>query len=298
MAISTEEAMSSYGYVFDIAKAVPELNDLLNQGIKNEWTAAKLTAMVESSGWWKNNADVVRNLAITRAAEPGTYNNNLAKAKNLVTLKAQSLGRQIDDKTASNLALQSLISNSSWDDQVLTQMVTNGTKLFINHDIAGQAAYVGTAAQLNAHMEQLATNYGVPVTKDWMRGMLTQIQAGRDSIDGFESMMKARAKAAYPQFASQFDAGMTLADIADPYISTMAQTLEIPETSVKLSDPHIKKALAQTASDGVTQTSMPLWQFERKLKDDPRWDKTKQAKQGAFDLISQIGKDFGFMGGS
>jgi hypothetical protein len=81
--------------------------------------------------------------------------------------------------------------------------------------------------------------------------------------------MRARAKAAFPQFANQIDAGMTVRDIADPYISTYAQTLEVPETQVTLKDPAIKKALAQTGQDGTTQTSMPLWQFQRTAQGRP-----------------------------
>jgi hypothetical protein len=54
------------------------------------------------------------------------------------------------------------------------------------------------------------------------------VRAGH--IDGFESLIKARAKAQYPHLASQIDGGMTVRDIADPYIASYAQTLEVPET--------------------------------------------------------------------
>lgn len=297
MALSVDDALSAYGFVYTLADSIPELKSFLTQATKEEWTPEKLTAKVESSNWWNTHADTVRTLATLQATDPATYNQNLANAKNLVTLKAQQLGRAVDDKAITRLAINQLTTNASWDDQVLAQAVTNGLALYVNHDVAGTAAYVGNAAALSAHMNQLAENYGVPVTKDWMRGMISQIQSGRDTIDGFTSLMQARATAAYPQFADQFKSGMTLKDIADPYISTMATTLEVPETQITLKDSHIRKALASTAEDGVTQKSMPLWQFQRTLKADPRYDKTDQAKSDAMSTLAQVGKDFGLVGG-
>jgi hypothetical protein len=70
----------------------------------------------------------------------------------------------------------------------------------------------------------------------------------------------------------------------------MAATLEISDKDVKLSDSYIKKAL-----EGANGERTPLWQFEKMLKDDPRWDKTKQARNETYDLLAQVGKDWGFV---
>lgn len=293
MAISVDEAMSAYGFVYTLAKSVPELNDTLSQAIQGGWTADKLTATIESGNWWQSHSDTVRNLVQLQATDPATYTQNLNHAKQLVILKGQALGRVVDDKQATSIALETLASNSSWDDQVLTQTVANRTKI----DVTDTGAYLGQAANLRNHLTQVFQNYGVAYTKQWLDFGISQIESGRDTLDGFESYAKQRAKAAYPQFANQLDAGMTIRDIADPYISTYAQTLEVPETSVTLKDSMIKKALQQTGEDGTTRTSMPLWQFERTLKNDPRYDHTKQAKGDAMDLLAQIGKDWGFVGG-
>jgi hypothetical protein len=162
----------------------------------------------------------------------------------------------------------------------------------------GDGGYQGNAANLRDHMTQVAQNYGVAYTSSWLDGWINEVESGRDSLDGWESVMRARAKAAFPQFAAQIDAGMTIRDIADPYISTYAQTLEVPETQVTLNDTYIKKALSQTGQDGTTRASMPLWQFQRQLKDDPRYDRTQQAKDDAFTTLNKIGKDWGFVGAS
>jgi hypothetical protein len=294
MPYSVEEAMSAYGFVYSLAKSIPELNTLLTQAISAMWTPENLQARIESSNWWKNNADTARNLAIQRATDPTTYNRNLANATNLIWLKAQQLGRSITATQARTLALRSMVENASWDDQRLSQLLTDNTRVEVGRD----GSYQGNAADLQAHLTKTAQNYGVAYTRSWLDAWTNEIQSGRNSLEGWESVMKARAKAAYPQFAAQLDAGMTIRDIADPYISTYAQTLEVPETQVTLNDTAIKKALSQTTADGKTLASMPLWQFQRQLKDDPRYDRTQQAKDDAFSALGKIGKDFGFVGSS
>lgn len=293
MPISLDEAMSSYGFVYQLANQVPELKTFLDQAVQNSWTADKLTAMVESSAWWMQNADTVRNLAIQQATEPGTYAQNLAFAKNQIGLKARQQGRYYTDADLNTLALITLTSNASWDDGVLSELVASRLGIRGNQT---DGIREGTAAQYQDHFTKVAQDYGVAYSQDFLDSWVTKVQMGFDTADGFESLMRSRAKAAFPQFANQIDAGMTVRDIADPYISTYAKTLEVPETDVKLQDTAIQRALSQTGQDGTTRTSMPLWQFERTLKDDPRYDSTKQAKSDAFSTLAKIGSDWGFVG--
>lgn len=293
MAISTEEALSSYGFVYTLANSVPDLKGILDDAIQHGWTPERLTATIQSSNWYRQNADTTRNLIQLQTTDPASYNRNVANAVNLIQLKAMALGRSLDNATAQRLALQTLTENASWDDQRVTQLVSANTGLLHGEN----GALASTAAQLANHMTTVAQNYGVAYSQGWLEQWVTSIEAGSNTLDSWEATMRARAKAAYPQFANQIDAGQTLRDIADPYIAQMAQTLEIPETQVTLKDSYIQKALSQTGQDGTTQSSMPMWRFQRTLKDDPRYDRTQQAKDDAFSALNKIGKDWGFVGG-
>jgi hypothetical protein len=294
--ISVDEALSSYGFVYTLANNIPELRGLLDQAVSGGWTPEKLTATIESSGWWNSHADTVRNLVTTQYTDPATYQQNLANARNLVSLRAGQMGYQLSDTQLTSLAYESLVGNPTFDADVLGNLITTRARGSFSRGEGG--TYQGQAAQLSTHMTELANSYGVPISDQFVQSYLTQILGGVNTLDGFESIVRARAKAAFPQFASQIDAGMSVRDIADPYISTYAQTLEVPETQVTLADSYIRKALSQTGQDGQTQTSMPLWQFQRMLKDDPRYDRTQQAKDDAFSTLNKIGKDWGFVGAS
>jgi hypothetical protein len=39
---------------------------------------------------------------------------------------------------------------------------------------------------------------------------------------------------------------------------------------------------------------MSLWQVQDMMRQDPRYDHTKQAVSDAYSMINQIGKDWGF----
>ena len=89
------------------------------------------------------------------------------------------------------------------------------------------------------------------------------------------------------------DGGQTVADIAQPYMQTMAQILELPAGSVNLFDTTIKKALTYTDSKTLEKGAKPLWQFENELRSDPRWKQTKNAQDSLMQVGHKVLADFG-----
>jgi hypothetical protein len=285
--LSLSDALNSYGFVGQLANAIPELKSILDQAIAGEWVPAQFQRALQDSTWWRTNADAVRQMATLQQLDPATYQQNLHNAHTKINLIAGEMGRTIDGRA---VALQALLGN--WDDQQIRHFIgLSGT-------LAGQPgepdALAGQAAQLQQHMRQLAQNYGVAYTDSFLTGWLRRVQSGADTLDGYESLIQARAKAQYAHLADQIDAGMTVRDIADPFIATYAQTLEVAESAVDLTDPAIQKALQTKGADGTWSTK-PMHQFVRDLKDDPRWESTENARQEAYAMVNRLGQDWGFL---
>lgn len=288
MALDLTTALNKFGFVGTLANAIPELRDIFAQAAAQEWPVEQFNRAVQDTGWYRTSADSARQLLTLQVTDPATFNQNWTNATTKVHLLAQQMGRNgVDPGTLQSLAMQALTGN--WDDEQLKAII--GERLPLATGEAG--SLTGDAAQLETHMRALASGYGVPITPAFLTGQLTAIQGGHNTLDGFESLMRARAKATYPQFADQIDLGMTVRDVADPWIASMAKTLEVPETQLSLDTPEVQKALQQRNPDG-TVTAQPLWQFTRALKDDPRYDKTTQARTDANSMMLQIGRDFGF----
>ena len=291
MPLDLNTALNSYGFVGQLANAIPDLRSILSTAIAQQWVPEQFTRAVMDSGWWKSNAESARQLARLQATDPATYAQNLANAREKARLVGREMGRDHAGADWNHVAFLTLMNN--WDDEQLRAWIPRNIGIHNQENVPGAAS--GQAGQLLGHLRELVTNYGIGHTEDWLYSWTSHIQSGEDTLDGFESLVKARAKAQYAHLAPQIDAGMTIRDIADPYIASYAQTLELPETGIKLNDPAIQKALQ--AKDPATGafSNKPMHQFVRELKDDPRWDATKNAEEEAYRMVNRLGRDMGFL---
>lgn len=278
-------ALNQYGVLAQIVNAIPDLRTTLEQSAQAGDSPDAFTAKIAATDWYKQHSDSLRNMLFQQASDPATYQNNLTNAAALANQLAGALGRKVD---ANSLAYQYLANG--WTQQQLQVAIAGGG---IATEQGG--VYAGGAGQLQASLKQAAEDYGVPFTDQFITDYVNKIQQGTDTQDGFNNLMKARAKAAFPQFATQIDQGMTMTQIADPYAAQMAKTLELPQTAIKWqSDPQIQKALSVRDPSTGQASSMPLWQFNQTLMNDPRYDHTTQAKTDAYTTLSEIGKSWGY----
>ena len=95
----------------------------------------------------------------------------------------------------------------------------------------------------------------------------------------------------FPAYSKQIDAGTTVKELAAPYISSMQNVLELGD-DIKLDDPLLRKGL-QYVDEGGMPTARPVWNFEQLLREDDRWDKTKNATNSAYAAVNRIAEDFG-----
>jgi hypothetical protein len=288
------QALDQYGPLAQIVQAVPDLAGLLNTAIQQQWTPAHLQASIMATPWYQSHSDTARSLLMTQASDPAAYNQQLENARQQVQSAAGAMGRSVD---ANSLAVQYLMNG--WSSQELQNQIGYwGGIANENGSASAPGALAGDAGRLQTHMDQVASSYGVPYSQDYLQSWVQRIQSGNDTIDGFDSAMRIRAKMQYPQYATQLDQGMTMAQIADPYMAQMAKTLEVPQSSINLSTPEVQKALSVRDPQSGAATSQSMWAFTQQLKADPRYDKTTQAKTDAYTTLAQIGKDFGFGGGT
>lgn len=107
--------------------------------------------------------------------------------------------------------------------------------------------------------------------------------------------IRESAASAFPQLADKIKAGIDLKTLADPYIQSMSNILEVPYTSIDLFDPKIRGALSFTLPDGKVGTKS-IYDFEKELRQDPRWQYTNNARQDVSNAALKVLKDFGFQG--
>lgn len=316
----------SYGYVQDLANSVPEIKTLLKKASAGGWDAARFQDALQTTKWWKTNADSAKKMIALSKADPAEYKQQEAQA--------QAHVQQIADGMGVKLSGAQIRAQATAD---LYQGLDDATAQSDIGQLYGGSAGLGqggTAVTLTAQIKQLASQYGVPVTSSWVQNQVRSALMDGTGAEGATAALTSMASSLFPALKEQLKAGQTTTDIAQPYIAAMSSILEIPDTQINLNDPTLKAALqgAPPAPAPITPTSggqpklggpggvetllksgaggaqkapapapanavpttLPLDQFENQLRADPRWQTTDNAKQSAYSMLHSLGQTFGF----
>jgi hypothetical protein len=130
----------------------------------------------------------------------------------------------------------------------------------------------------------LDTSFGSSIN-DWLQRL-----AKGESIETFKNTIRGAAKLGLPdKVANLLDQGLDLKDIYAPYRNVMASVLEVAPDSINLDDKTLRMAIGP-------EKEMSIYDFQRTLRKDPRWQYTDNARQEASDSVLKVLKDFGFQG--
>ena len=170
------------------------------------------------------------------------------------------------------------------------------TKLLAGAEEIGKTGIPeGPVGKNFVEVKNFAARNGIMLSDQAAGDYATQIVTGKLSQDTVLNAIRESAASAFPQLADKIKAGIDVKTLADPYIQSMSNILEIPYTSVDLFDPKIRGALAYTLPDGKLATKS-IYDFEKELRQDPRWEFTKNGKKAIADSTLRVLQDFGIQG--
>jgi hypothetical protein len=153
----------------------------------------------------------------------------------------------------------------------------------------------GPSGKYYVALKNLAADNGVMLSDTAALSYSNKIVAGViDENTAFNTIRESAANA-FPSLADKIKAGIDVKNLADPYIQSMSNILEVPDTAIDLFDPKIRNAMAFTLPDGKVGTKS-IYEFEKELRKDPRWQYTNKAREQAASVATTVLRDFGFMG--
>ena len=135
------------------------------------------------------------------------------------------------------------------------------------------------------------TEYGLDVSEDFRWNMLRRIGEGTATVDTAVEQIRDLAKTRYRGIAEQIDRGLTVQQVADPYIRSLNRLLERADGSV--TNPLVKQALNFTDEKGNPRL-MSDDEFEELLRSQPEWRKTVNAREEALSLTNSVLQQMGF----
>jgi len=153
----------------------------------------------------------------------------------------------------------------------------------------------GPSGKYFVALKNFAADNGLRLSDTAATGYANGIVAGTIDENTAFNALRDSASEAFPSFAEKIKSGIDLRTLADPYIQSMSDILEIPDTGIDMFDPKVRNALAFTLPDGKVGAKS-IYDFEKELRQDPRWQYTKNAREQASSIATTVLKDFGFMG--
>jgi hypothetical protein len=153
----------------------------------------------------------------------------------------------------------------------------------------------GPSGKFFTEFKNFAAKNGIMLSDSAATDYANKAVAGLIDADTIYSTLRESAASAFPQLADKIKAGIDLKTLADPYIQSMSNILEIPYTAIDLFDPKIRSALSYTQADGKVGTKS-IYDFEKELRKDVRWQYTNNAKKEVADTTLRVLQDFGFQG--
>lgn len=152
-----------------------------------------------------------------------------------------------------------------------------------------ETALASEAESTRQNLMKTALANGITLNADQIANFEQRLKAG-ENIDAIKNTIRETAALGMPDQVKKLVAsGVDLSTVYSPYKSILAQTLEINPNDITLDDPTLRMAIGP-------DKEMSLYEYQRALRKDNRWQYTNQARSEASDVAKTVLKDFGFMG--
>lgn len=300
--ISESEMAANYGWALATLNSDPELKGLFAKAVKNQYSPERFTGELRNLNWYKNQSETMRRYTVLRTSEPGQYVTQVSQVMASLADQYSELTGEVLPSMPPSLQNGTVVDGSGflwsvadqalrlgWNEAQIRDQFASGINWrdrVQKHTLSGSAL-----GQLDS-WRSAAASYGVKPTDDWFADQLKAVNGGSNTNEGVIGLLKQQSKQRYTAFAEQIDAGMSIQDLAENYRQSYGNVLEVPPNQVDVFDNHIQKALTSTDADGKP-SPMTVSDFEKTLRQDDRWQYTKNANDSLMAAGHSIVRSFG-----
>jgi len=275
------------GFAAQFFGSDPELATLIQNAVNNQWDTAKFQAAFMNTNWYRSRSAAIRQWQDLITRDPTEAQHKIEQRTAEFRDKASQLGISWDEGYLNEVVQASLAWQ--WTDTETQDLFAN----FVNYTPGKMG---GTPGAVEMQVNKLASDYGLTLTGSQVSGYVSGILHQSYTEDNIKGFMRDMAKSKYAGMAGFLDAGMTVRQVASPYISSYSNLLEVDGDTVNLNDGMIQQALQGTPPAPGAQPQMKsVYQFERDVRRDPRWLRTKNARDSITSAGQGILKDMGLV---
>jgi myosin heavy subunit len=290
-----------YGPIDSIFKTNDELGVLLRRAFDKKLTPSQFVNELENTTWFKSNAGEIQQ----RGFYKRQYDDLRKTTKDLESLdNTTQYGRGLKSTRqliADEALREGVILDPAELDLMARDIYDNAyetTPAMIKSTIRAKIKYSpnsilsGKAGEDLTDLKKIAAANGLDLDKAFgnsIQGWLQKVAQG-ESIETYKGIIRQAAKVGLPEkVGSLLDQGVDLETIYNPYKNILASTLEINPETITLNDPVLRSAIGP-------DKELSLYDFQRQLRKDPRWQYTNNAREETSNAVMKVLQDFGFQG--
>jgi hypothetical protein len=296
-----------------IFKNIPSLGALLQKYVDNKLTDKQFQMELQNDSWVRQNSAEIKaryvqlfnyqDLIKSGQAKGTTdYEQQITRiSRNLQERARQLTGADIPEADAKLMAQDLYIYNLDGDEAVVTERLARFIRPTAGM-VAGKPTegYGGQALQNYQALQAIAKANGFKLEDILPRdaagnamtaeSTLQAIATNKIDTNRLQQDVRKLAAQGQPEYVRQLlGQGYDLEQIYSPYKNRMASILEVNPDTIELNDPALRMAIGKNGD-------MNLYDFERALRKDNRWQYTQNARQEVAGSVMQVLRDFGFAG--
>jgi hypothetical protein len=294
-------------WITALTSAIPDLKaiyDTYRDPVTGKWNANAdlISDKITDTQWFRDNGPTVAaKLADRYKNGEKNYQDQVGKYKVTVSALATAIGLDAKQPEVSNylnkLAETSYLHN--WDNANIEDQILSNDSI-VNTIKGGQ--FSATVSSLADFAHTMGQTLNETDKKSYQQRLIGTMDANgirvKSSVDDIKKEITGNTAALYPTFAEQLKSGTSLWDLTAGYRKKMADTLEVDPASISWNDPLWQNGKIFQSVDpksGQIQ-ARPLWEVDKLLKADDRWQYTKNAADTYDKYTYSILQKFGMVG--
>jgi hypothetical protein len=271
-------AAQAFGITEALIKQYPELAQVWELFLAGNLTDAKLAYY--NTNYYQNLSSTSKSRSSLKATQKGVYDQQLESYRLSQKKRLIAKGINLDDASFNSITEEGF--DKGLDDNQLDLKAIGA----FTGKLGGTP--LGTVQNLKEYANSFGMSYQDKDFDSWSRNIFS----GTTTVEDLQQKIRTDAASAFPAYSDQINKGVSVDALASAYKSSMANILEIDPDSIGYNDPTLRRTLQAVGADGKP-TTKPLWQFEKELRMDSRWEYTNNARDTVDSLSLKVLRDWG-----
>lgn len=259
------------------------LDYIVDEGIV---APTRVKGILENTSWWQSTDKAMREFD-TQWAEMSDPERAefLEPVTDMLEKELKFLGASLSPEQMSKLAEDIMRFGEADDQEYIRGVLT--AELKFDPTATPAASEFGAAAD---DMQILADKYFVPISDEAAQKFASQVYTGEKTAAEMEQYFKLMAKETFPALANAIDSGIAPSEYFETYKYEMSKMLGRPITNVYNEFPEVVQF---TPPEGGPARPMNLYEVRQHIRGGSEWQRSKQGRDAARSLATEIGRVFG-----